>query len=449
MLFTSAFLATATLSPSLGLYASPDETLTEDLLLLLPHTVTTVWGDPALRGYGLVFAASLFTILLAHELGHWFACRYHRLASSPPYFLPSFLGLGTFGAFLRIREPIPTRRALFDVGAAGPFAGFIVLIPFLLYGVAHSRAVVPPAPTELTLLLELGRPLAIDLAARLVGPSAPPGAVFDYHPMAFAAWFGLLVTAINLIPIGQLDGGHILYSLGIRQSKRITIVVWLALAACGFLWHGWWLWCAITAVLRFTHPPVLDEFEPLSRGRRGLAFAAALVFVLAFSPKPLDLIELSPIEPRQIDRDQIGPSDGVEDERHGPIVDQLDFHRLTKPPRFDRQAPRAQSSDEVLVKCSRLVGGRGSVERRTAPSCERACEGELRNHEQSPRHLAEITVHLSRVVFEHPQRRQFFGRCGDVFGSVTAHDSDEHEQSVADLADRLSPYANARREHPL
>ena len=246
------------------------------------HAIGVVWGDPWLRSWGLRFAAATLFVLLAHELGHWFACRRHGLAVTPPYFLPAPLGLGTFGAFLRIRTPIRTRRQLLDVGAAGPIAGFVALLIVLALAPAMPSGAAP-AP------LHLAKPLLFAGFDRLSGLAAPADPL-ALDPFLLAAWVGAFATMLNLLPLAQLDGGHVLYAAVGRLQGRIALPIWLVLAALGFLWPGWWLWCAVALVLRLRHPPVLDEREPLDRRGRWIAAAAAAIFVLCFTPVPIRLL---------------------------------------------------------------------------------------------------------------------------------------------------------------
>lgn len=250
-----------------------------------------VWRDPALLGAGLQISLTLLFILAAHEMGHYLVCRRYGIAATVPYFLPFPLGFGTLGAFIRIKSPIRWKRELFDVGVAGPLAGFLVLLPFLFYGVAHSRvgsfvAVADPSRARAALLVP-GRCLAIEIASRLFHGPLRAGETLDLHPIAFAAWFGLLATALNLLPLSQLDGGHILYAALGRWQRRLARPLWIALAAAGLLWPGWWVWCGIVLVFRLQHPPVADEDRPLNPGRRWVAALALLLLVLCFTPVPL------------------------------------------------------------------------------------------------------------------------------------------------------------------
>jgi membrane-associated protease RseP (regulator of RpoE activity) len=227
-------------------------------------------------------------------MGHYVACRRYGLPCTLPYFLPVPLTFGTFGAFIKIKAPIRSKRQLFDVGIAGPIAGFVALVPFLLYGIARSH----PAPlaqaaelgntAEGTLVVLLpGRCLALDLVTRLFHGRLGEGMVLDLHPMALAAWLGLLATAINLLPLGQLDGGHILYSATGRVQRQLALPLWIALAVLGFFWIGWFLWCFIVMLIGLYHPPVHDESEPLDPRRRVLAWLGLLLFILCFIPVPM------------------------------------------------------------------------------------------------------------------------------------------------------------------
>ena len=262
--------------------------------LLTPHLVAAVWGDPGLLRIGLTFSCTALFILLAHELGHYIACRRYGLPCTLPYFLPVPLTFGTFGAFIRIYAPIRSKRELFDVGVAGPIAGFVALLPFLFYGVAHSH---PVRLQDLSgqsgmVLFAPGRSLVVELVARIFHGPLGPGVHLDLHPMALGAWLGLFATALNLLPLGQLDGGHILYSVVGRWQRWIAPPLWLALAGFGFYWPGWWVWCFIVFLLGLFHPPVRDERTPLDAKRRALALLALVIFVLSFMPLPLDILEL-------------------------------------------------------------------------------------------------------------------------------------------------------------
>jgi membrane-associated protease RseP (regulator of RpoE activity) len=293
-LFALTLLSTITLSPVMYIYSRTDVT-TLLPLWITPQVVKAVWGDPALLHVGLTFSFTAMSILFAHEMGHYVACRRYGLACTLPYFLPVPLNFGTFGAFIKIKAPIRTKRELFDVGVAGPLAGFIVLIPFLLYGAAHSQVVPLPhaGAVDGGEVLAPGRSLAMLLAVRLFHGPLQPGTYLNLHPVALGAWLGLLATALNLLPLGQLDGGHILYAVTGRWQRRLAIPLWLGLALLGWLWQGWILWTLIVLVIGLYHPPVWDEREPLDSKRRALALLALLIFVLAFTPVPISEMPVS------------------------------------------------------------------------------------------------------------------------------------------------------------
>ncbi len=243
-----------------------------------------LYKDPTALTSGFPFAISLMFILLAHELGHYFACKHHRIRASYPYFIPAPTPIGTLGAFILIRSPIRSRRALFDVGASGPLVGFVAAIPILIYGVLHSRIV----PSLISQDIIFGVPLALRLVALRIFPGADPLTIL-LHPVARAAWVGLFATALNLLPAGQLDGGHILRSLSPRLHRWMGWLIPAILAALGALFHAevWWMWAGILLVLRFLRiPPVYDQ-RPLDFGRTVLAIITLLVMILCFMPAPL------------------------------------------------------------------------------------------------------------------------------------------------------------------
>ncbi len=235
--------------------------------------------------HGIPYSFSLLLILLCHELGHYFTARAYRVDTSPPYFLPMpFTMVGTLGAFIRIRSPFPNRRALLDVGLAGPIAGFLVCLPLLAAGVASSRA-----GPMISGGLQFGEPVVFRLFASVFGPAVPDGEVLYLSPMGLAAWFGLLVTAINLLPMGQLDGGHALYALLRNRAARVSKTVHLLmfpLAVWSPTWLVWGLLCLFLGARR-PHPPTLDDALPLGRSRRLLAAAGLATFVLCFTPEPI------------------------------------------------------------------------------------------------------------------------------------------------------------------
>ena len=266
------------------------------LLFLTTLLTTTMAGafqagvnplaDPTLLARGLPFSLTLLAILMVHEMGHFVVSRLHGVDATPPYFIPGppFL-IGTFGAFIRMRTPTD-RRALFDVGAAGPWAGFLVAIPAILYGLSLSE-VGPLADPGGGLLL--GDSLAFAALARLALGVAPADVTILLHPIALAGWFGLFVTFLNLLPVGQLDGGHVVYALLGRRHRwvaRGTLVAILFLATLG--WLGWLVWAVLVAAIGLDHPPTVDD-TPLDPRRKVAAWLTVALFAVTFMPVPVQL----------------------------------------------------------------------------------------------------------------------------------------------------------------
>lgn len=260
----------------------------------LKHAFTLFYKNPSGLLAGLPFAATLLGILLAHELGHFFACRYHRLRSSYPFFIPFPNLAGTFGAFILIRSPMRTNRALFDVGASGPIVGFVFAIPALIYGVLHAK-VVPGLANPAHAELIYGTPLLLRLLEAVFHPRVSPDALL-LPPIGRAAWVALFVTSLNLIPVAQLDGGHILRSLSVRAHRVFSFVLPIGLLALGWLhfWEGWYVWGGMLLVMRLLRiPPVYDP-APLDAKRRFWAFLALIIFALCFMPSPISIPQGSP-----------------------------------------------------------------------------------------------------------------------------------------------------------
>jgi membrane-associated protease RseP (regulator of RpoE activity) len=287
-LFALTFFCTTTLGPIMVVLSRTD-LMTALPPFLLPNVVAEVWRTPELLRMGFAFSIPALTILLAHEMGHYVACRRYGLPCTLPHFLPVPFNFGTFGAFIRIKAPIQSKRQLLDVGVAGPIAGFVALVPFLLYGIAssHPAALAAPSGEPSALLLLPGRCLAIELATWLFHGRLASGTVLDLHPMALGAWLGLFATALNLLPLGQLDGGHILYAAVGHRQRRLALPLWLGLALMGYLWPGWLLWCLIVLLIGLHHPPVYDESVPLDLKRRLLAVLALVLLLLSFIPVPI------------------------------------------------------------------------------------------------------------------------------------------------------------------
>ena len=251
--------------------------------------------DAALMLNGLWYSGTILAILGAHEMGHYYYCRHHRIAASLPYFLPlpnilrePFL-TGTLGAVIRIREPFRNRTQLFDVGIAGPIAGLVVLIPLLLIGFNLSAVVTAPTDGD---FIRIGKPLLYKWAVSVTKGPLPDGHWVNLHPMVFACWFGMFATALNLVPFGQFDGGHIVFAVfGDRVASRVSAIAVLASALLIALSWVWVLPTVLMAVMWRTmglrHPSPLDPYEPLPPGRRLFALTAFVAFVVCFTPIPM------------------------------------------------------------------------------------------------------------------------------------------------------------------
>jgi membrane-associated protease RseP (regulator of RpoE activity) len=250
------------------------------------QTFPLAYHHPSILLSGLPFAITLLTILLAHELGHYFACRRHRIHATYPFFVPAPTLIGTFGAFILIRSPIRSAQALFDVGASGPLVGFLFALPALAYGVLHAR-VIPGLALDPSADVVFGAPLIMKLMTAIVQPNAHASDLL-LHPIGRAAWVGLFATALNLLPVGQLDGGHIVRSVSPRAHRIISVVLPLALVPLGiYLWRGWLVWAIVLLCLRFFRMAPIYDPTPLDPNRRFGAFLAFVVFLLCFMPAPL------------------------------------------------------------------------------------------------------------------------------------------------------------------
>jgi Zn-dependent protease len=258
-----------------------------------------VMSEPARLWMGVPFAGALLAILLAHEFGHFvYAWRYGVYATLP-YFLPAPTPIGTFGAFIQIKSPFPSRQSLFDMAVAGPMAGFLVVVPVLLTGLTLSL----PVPLDHGSATSVGLPPAFHLAfyglewLGVYGRGVTGEVGLYLHPVAVAAWTGLLATALNLLPAGQLDGGHMVYALKPQAHRRTTLLVIALMAPLAlFFWSGWLVW--LLALRLMMRHPAVAVYPPLPGDRRRPALAAAVIFLLSFTPMPLaggsllDLIEV-------------------------------------------------------------------------------------------------------------------------------------------------------------
>ena len=292
-----------------GVFSNYGGPLVLDLDLIWPHLVEAI-------KLSLAFTVSLLAILLAHEFGHYLAARYHKTNVTLPYFIPFPLSpFGTMGAFIQLKEPPKNKRILLDIGIAGPLAGLLVAIPVLFIGL--SLSVVDRLPPVMDGAVSLEGNSILYLFAKYIvfgqwlptpvtygginpliywirffftgSPLPIHGTDVLLHPIAWAGWAGLLVTALNLIPAGQLDGGHILYALFGKRSRIILPFVLIALVALGTVWSGWWLWALLLFFLGRVHAEPLDQITTLDPNRRALAVFGLFVFILVFTPVPLSL----------------------------------------------------------------------------------------------------------------------------------------------------------------
>jgi|ERR1019366_587700 Zn-dependent protease len=244
-----------------------------------PFPLLWILHRPANLLLGLPFALSLMGILLAHEMGHYLYCRKYHVAATLPFFLPAPTLIGTLGAFIRIKSPMRTRRALFDIGIGGPIAGFVIAVPLLFVGLLLSQpAILHTDP------LGFGFPLIFHLAHWICGPNVPLDRI-QLHPVAIAAWFGMFATSLNLLPGGQLDGGHILASIWPRAHRHISVLTITALLAMSwFLFAGWLLW-AIFLTIALRHPWVPDQ-PRLNPGRLWIAALGVIMLAITIAPRP-------------------------------------------------------------------------------------------------------------------------------------------------------------------
>lgn len=235
---------------------------------------------------GIPFSFTLLAILLTHEFGHYFTSRYHKVPATLPYFIPAPSFIGTFGAFIRMTSPILKKKAIFDIGISGPIAGFVVAIVAVVIGLDLSTIVREGSSEG----FKLGSPLVFSWLSQLI--LGDPGAGYDIllHPVAFAGWIGLFVTSLNLIPMGQLDGGHVVYALiGEKQwfisVAMIPILLWLGTVG----WSGWFVWAFLPLIFGLRHPPVTDVDIPLDRGRVIIGWLGLIMFAITFIPVPFSV----------------------------------------------------------------------------------------------------------------------------------------------------------------
>jgi hypothetical protein len=247
---------------------------------------TLLTERPAELVNGLPFAFTLLLILVTHELAHFVCSLVHRVPASLPLFIPGLpILVGTFGAIIRLRGPILERKALFDIGISGPLAGFVVAIGALVLGLRWSQVEIGVSSDSPFLV---GRSLLLDFVVSMVMGDLPAGSTVSLHPIAEAAWFGLFVTCLNLIPIGQLDGGHVAYAMWGAGQRAVAFSMLPILLLLGYVgWHGWILWVGMAGLLGFSHPAIPRPDSTLGPVRRWLGRATVVLFFLIFPPFPI------------------------------------------------------------------------------------------------------------------------------------------------------------------
>jgi len=232
---------------------------------------------------GIPFSFTLLFILGSHEFGHYYLARRNRVETTLPLFIPAPSLIGTFGAVIRMKSPIMDRRALLDIGAAGPLVGVVVTLPILIAGLYMSK--VEPIPPDG--VITLGSSALMAILTQVIHGTIPGGMDVIFHPIAFSGWIGLLVTSLNLLPVGQLDGGHVAYALFGHRQKHIAWLVMAALILLGIFGSmGWLVWAAILYFIGVKHPPVVYEWVPLDMKRKIIGWATIVVFALTFTPVP-------------------------------------------------------------------------------------------------------------------------------------------------------------------
>jgi membrane-associated protease RseP (regulator of RpoE activity) len=279
-----------------------------NVLLFLATVCTTVVAGAMLEGVnpldhpealtrGFPFSFALIFILLSHELGHYISSRIHRIDATLPYFIPAPTFIGTFGAFIKMRSPVLDRRALLDVGAAGPITGFIVALPFLIIGLMLSEVKTMATAPEGGLFI--GSSLLLSFLTRIIFGNLPDTQQIFLHPVAFAGWIGLLVTSLNLLPVGQLDGGHIAYAVFGEKQEKISKFTFVALIALGTYkwigqlfnlqipgWEGWIIWALLLQFMGLKHPRPINHWIELDQKRKVIGWIALAIFVITFTPVP-------------------------------------------------------------------------------------------------------------------------------------------------------------------
>ena len=246
------------------------------------------WEEPGKFYIGLPFSLTLLFILLVHEFSHYFMSRRHHVSASLPYFIPAPSIIGTFGAIIKMKPPIPDRRALIDIGASGPIGGFIIAVIATIIGLSMSDVIPVDEVHQMPEGLALGSSLLFSFLTKITLNIDPEKYEVLLHPVAFAGWIGLLVTALNLLPIGQLDGGHIIYALFGDKHEMISKLTIPALVIMGlFSWTGWLIWAGLMIIIGYRHPPVVYPMIGLDKNRKIVGWISLVIFILTFMPMPI------------------------------------------------------------------------------------------------------------------------------------------------------------------
>jgi len=263
-------------------------TILSTLVVGAMQTGTDLLKEPGKIYKGIPFSLTLMLILLSHELSHYFTSKRHGVRATLPYFIPAPTIIGTFGAFIKMKSPIVTRRALIDIGASGPIAGFMISLIATVFGLVLSE-IVPASQTGGA--LNLGDSILFSFLSGIILGAIPSGSDILLNPVAFAGWIGLFVTSINLIPIGQLDGGHIAYALMGEKHICLSMFLIFIMILLGLLsWEGWFVWAALLLILGLRHPPILYWEVPLDRKRKVIGWFALVIFILTFIPVPFKIL---------------------------------------------------------------------------------------------------------------------------------------------------------------
>ncbi len=276
------FAATCVTTTVVGtvLMADFNSTLGENL----DGFLRSILRSPSMLISGLPFSIAIMTILMAHEMGHYLTCRYYGIDASLPYFIPWITG--TMGAFIRIRSRIPDRGSLLEVGIAGPIAGFVFAVPAFVIALINSKFVATPEH-----YFGFGEPLIFKALAAILRKSPGPGMDLHLHPIGYAAWFGFFATALNLLPVGQLDGGHVSYSLLRGLHSKISRAIVYVMIPVGFIyWEGWIVWTAVLLFLGLRHPMTIDDELPVLPRHVWLGWIGVAMFVLCFTPVPFYVV---------------------------------------------------------------------------------------------------------------------------------------------------------------